>query len=124
MGIPVKMNIPLNNEVNAFVTRSHASLIDKDLLQRFTDVTGQGPHRFLRRGIVFSHRDLEIILDKYERKEPFYVFTGRGPSSDSLHLGHSIPFEFTKYVNHLSLRNTSTDIVLDGSRMSSVLRLS
>jgi tryptophanyl-tRNA synthetase len=124
MGIPVKMNIPLNNEVNAFVTRSHASLIDKDLLQRFTDVTGQEPHRFLRRGIVFSHRDLETILDKYERKEPFYVFTGRGPSSDSLHLGHSIPFEFTKYVNHLSLRNTSTDIVLDGSRMSSVLRLS
>jgi tryptophanyl-tRNA synthetase len=61
-------------------------------------VTGREPHRFLRRGIVFSHRDLATILDKYERKEPFYLFTGRGPSSDSLHLGHSIPFEFTKYV--------------------------
>ena len=98
MSILVKMNIPLKNEVHAFVTKSHASLIDKNLLQRFTDVTGREPHRFLRRGIVFSHRDLETILDKYERKEPFYLFTGRGPSSDSLHLGHSIPFEFTKYV--------------------------
>ncbi|KAH0365099.1 tryptophanyl-tRNA synthetase, partial [Aureobasidium melanogenum] len=65
---------------------------------RFTDVTGRKPHRFLRRGIVFSHRDLETILDKYERKEPFYLFTGRGPSSDSLHLGHSIPFEFTQWL--------------------------
>ncbi|EME80392.1 uncharacterized protein MYCFIDRAFT_32009 [Pseudocercospora fijiensis CIRAD86] len=92
------MNIPLSSEVHAFATKSHASLIDKDLLQRFTDVTGRKPHRFLRRGIVFSHRDLETILDKYERKEPFYLFTGRGPSSDSLHLGHSIPFEFTKWL--------------------------
>lgn len=98
MGISVEMNIPLNNEVHAFATKSQASLIDKDLLQHFTDVTGRKPHRFLRRGIVFSHRDLETILDRYERKEPFYLFTGRGPSSDSLHLGHSIPFEFTKYV--------------------------
>ncbi|KAF2715916.1 hypothetical protein K431DRAFT_289849 [Polychaeton citri CBS 116435] len=73
MAIPVKMNIPLNNEVYAFVTKSHASLIDQDLLQRFTDVTSREPHRFLRRGIVFSHRDLETILDKYERKEPFYL---------------------------------------------------
>lgn len=124
MGIPVKMNIPLNNEVHAFVTKSNASLIDKDLLQRFTDMTGQEPHRFWRRGIVFSHRDLETILNKYERKGPFYLFTGRGPSSDSLHLGHSIPFEFTKYVHHLSLRDISADGVSDGSKMSSVLRLS
>ncbi|KEQ78747.1 tryptophanyl-tRNA synthetase [Aureobasidium pullulans EXF-150] len=92
------MNNPLKYEVHAFITRSHASLIDKNILQRFQNVTGREPHHFLRRGIVFSHRDLEIILDKYERKEPFYLFTGRGPSSESLHLGHSIPFEFTKWL--------------------------
>lgn len=103
------MNNPLKYEVHAFITRSHASLIDKNILQRFQNVTGREPHHFLRRGIVFSHRDLEIILDKYERKEPFYLFTGRGPSSESLHLGHSIPFEFTKYVDHSFLECTSTD---------------
>lgn len=26
----------------------------------------------------------------------FYLYTGRGPSSESLHLGHLIPFHFTK----------------------------
>lgn len=66
------------------------------LLERFEKVTGKKPHRFLRRGIVFSHRDLDLILDRYEKGEPFFLYTGRGPSSDSMHVGHSIPFAFTK----------------------------
>ncbi|KAK4451905.1 hypothetical protein QBC34DRAFT_46081 [Podospora aff. communis PSN243] len=72
--------------------------IDQALLERFERVTGKKPHRFLRRGIVFSHRDFELILDRYERGEPFFLYTGRGPSSDSVHVGHTIPFEFTKWL--------------------------
>jgi hypothetical protein len=26
------------------------------------------------------------------------MYTGRGPSSDALHLGHTIPFTFTKWL--------------------------
>ena len=70
--------------------------IDKLLLERFEKVTKHKPHRLLRRGMVFSHRDLDIILDKYEKGIPFFLYTGRGPSSDSMHVGHTIPFEFTK----------------------------
>ena len=70
--------------------------IDQTLLDRFERVTSHKPHRLLRRGMVFSHRDLNLILDKYEKGVPFYLYTGRGPSSDSMHVGHSIPFEFTK----------------------------
>ena len=76
-----------------------ATPISKELLERFEKVTGQKPHRFLRRGIVFSHRDLHLILDRYEKGQPFYLYTGRGPSSDSMHIGHTIPFEFTKYAS-------------------------
>ncbi|KAL8965758.1 MAG: hypothetical protein Q9183_003698 [Haloplaca sp. 2 TL-2023] len=72
--------------------------IDKPLLERFEKVTGHRPHRMLRRGLVFSHRDLNLILDKYEKGIPFFLYTGRGPSSDSMHVGHTIPFEFTKYL--------------------------
>ncbi|MCJ1227234.1 hypothetical protein MMC12_003889 [Toensbergia leucococca] len=72
--------------------------IDQTLLDRFERVTSHKPHRLLRRGMVFSHRDLNLILDKYEKGVPFYLYTGRGPSSDSMHVGHSIPFEFTKYL--------------------------
>ena len=72
--------------------------IDAPLLQRFETVTGHRPHRLLRRGIVFSHRDLSTILDKYEKGTPFFLYTGRGPSSGSMHVGHTIPFEFTKWL--------------------------
>lgn len=43
------------------------SLIDNALLERFERVTGHKPHRFMRRQIVFSHRDLSLILDRFEK---------------------------------------------------------
>lgn len=42
------------------------------------------------------YRDLESILDAYERQKPFYLYTGRGPSSEAMHLGHLVPFIMTK----------------------------
>lgn len=44
----------------------------------------------------FSFRDMHQILDAYENKKPFYLYTGRGPSSEAMHVGHLIPFIFTK----------------------------
>ncbi|EKD13739.1 uncharacterized protein L3040_005646 [Drepanopeziza brunnea f. sp. 'multigermtubi'] len=72
-------------------------ILEEDL-KRFEQVTGKKPHRFMRRGIVFSHRDLNLILDRHEKGEPFFLYTGRGPSSDSMHIGHTVPFEFTKWL--------------------------
>lgn len=72
--------------------------ISPELLERFEKLTGHRPHILLRRGMFFSHRDLERILDRYEQKLPFFLYTGRGPSSDSMHLGHMIPFTFTKWL--------------------------
>lgn len=70
--------------------------ISPELLARFEKLTGRTPHVFLRRGMFFSHRDLERILDRYEQGKQFFLYTGRGPSSESMHLGHMIPFMFTK----------------------------
>jgi tryptophanyl-tRNA synthetase len=78
-----------------------ATRITPELLQRFEKVTGQRPHRFMRRGMVLSHRELNVILDRYEKGEPFYLYTGRGPSSDSMHVGHAVPFEFTKWLQEI-----------------------
>ena len=83
-------------DYNKLVKQFGATPITPSLLERFERVTGRRPHRFLRRGIVFSHRDLEKILDRHEKGLAFYLYTGRGPSSGSLHVGHAIPFEFTK----------------------------
>lgn len=78
--------------------RFGSSKIDEELLARFEQVTGTKPHHFLRRGIFFSHRDMHAILNQYEAKKPFYLYTGRGPSSSSMHLGHLVPFLFCKWL--------------------------
>lgn len=72
--------------------------IDGALVRRFEKVTSMEAHPWLRRGIFFSHKDLNLILDAYEKGEEIYLYTGRGPSSESLHLGHMVPFMFTKYL--------------------------
>lgn len=54
-------------------------------------------HPYLRRGIFFAHRDLSWILEKYEHGNPFYLYTGRGPSGN-IHLGHIMPWKFTKWL--------------------------
>ncbi|KAG9111907.1 tryptophan--tRNA ligase, partial [Ceratobasidium sp. 392] len=72
--------------------------IDAALLERFEKLTGHRPHLLLRRGTFFSHRDFSQILDRYEKRKPFFLYTGRGPSSGSMHLGHMIPFMFTKWL--------------------------
>ncbi|KAI9688782.1 MAG: hypothetical protein M1822_001139 [Bathelium mastoideum] len=76
----------------------NTKLIDQNLLDRFERVTGRRPHRWLRRGLFFSHRDFDRILDCYERGDRFFLYTGRGPSSGSVHIGHTIPFEFTRWL--------------------------
>jgi tryptophanyl-tRNA synthetase len=70
--------------------------IDEGLLHRIERHAG-GLHLFLRRGIFFSHRDLDWILDMYEKGEGFFLYTGRGPSGHT-HLGHLIPWIFTKHL--------------------------
>ncbi|KAF2141853.1 uncharacterized protein K452DRAFT_228005 [Aplosporella prunicola CBS 121167] len=85
-------------DYEAISRKWNTKLIDQELIERFERVTGKKAHRWLRRGLFFSHRDLDRILDFYEQGRPFFLYTGRGPSSDSMHIGHTIPFEFTKWL--------------------------
>jgi tryptophanyl-tRNA synthetase len=79
-----------------FQDRFGSSRIDAELIARMEKITKQPVHHFIRRGIFFSHRDMHSILNLYENSKPFYLYTGRGPSSESMHLGHLIPFMLTK----------------------------
>lgn len=54
-------------DYNKLVDEFGTKLIDQALLDRFEKVTGHKPHRFLRRRIFFSERDLNLILDRYEK---------------------------------------------------------
>merc|ERR1711976_655357 len=41
---------------------------------------------------------MHSILNKVEQGKTFFLYTGRGPSSEAMHLGHLIPFIFTKWL--------------------------
>lgn len=56
------------------------------------------PLIYLRSPPFCYRRDLNLILDRYEQGKPFYLYTGRGPSSGSMHMGHRIPFMFTAWL--------------------------
>jgi hypothetical protein len=94
----VKSNSTHGVDYERLVRDFGSTRITEELLVRFQRITGQVPHAWLRRGIFFSHRDLDKMLDLYERGEPFYLYTGRGPSSDALHLGHLVPFLFCAWL--------------------------
>ena len=51
----------------------------------------------LRRNVFFAHRDLNWILNEYEKGNRFFLYTGRAPSG-KVHLGHLMPWIFTKWL--------------------------
>ncbi|MBA7640242.1 hypothetical protein ES703_47907 [subsurface metagenome] len=70
--------------------------IDQKLLNRIKKHTKE-LHPMLRREIFFAHRDLNWVLDQYEKGERFFLYTGRA-SSGKVHLGHLMPWIFTKWL--------------------------
>ncbi|KAL5061489.1 hypothetical protein RYX36_023226 [Vicia faba] len=85
-------------DYDKLIDRFGCQRIDQSLIQRVEHLTSLPAHVFLRRGVFFAHRDFSEILNAYEKGDKFYLYTGRGPSSEALHLGHLIPFMFTKYL--------------------------
>ncbi len=88
----VKGNVDYNKIIKEF----GVSTLDSKTLKRIQKHTGK-LHHFLRRDIFFAHRDLNFILDQYEKGNKFFIYTGRAPSGHT-HLGHLVPWLFTKWL--------------------------
>lgn len=70
--------------------------IDSNLRKRLEKNAGE-LHYMLEREYFFSHRDLDLVLEDFEKKKGFFLYTGRAPSGP-MHLGHLIPLVFTKWL--------------------------
>jgi tryptophanyl-tRNA synthetase len=70
--------------------------LTEELLRRLEKHVGE-LHLQLRRELFFSHRDLDTVLDLYEKGTKFVLYTGRGPSGP-VHIGHLVPWIFTKHL--------------------------
>ena len=78
------------------IERFGTERITDALIDRIAKLAGES-HFHLRRRVFFSHRDLDWILDMYEKGFKFALYTGRGPSGDT-HIGHVVPWVFTKFL--------------------------
>lgn len=85
-------------DYDKLIKRFGSQKIDEELVKKIEIVSGKPAHHLLRRGMFFSHRDMHQLLTLYEQNKPFYLYTGRGPSSEAMHLGHLVPFIFTKWL--------------------------
>ena len=88
----VKGNIDYDKLIKEFGTEK----IDDKTLNRIKKHT-RDIHYMLRRNIFFSHRDLNWLLDEYEKGNKFFLYTGRAPSGP-VHIGHLVPWIFTKWL--------------------------
>ena len=83
-------------DYSELIKRFGTQPLAKPLIDKITKAAGKD-HMFLRRGLFFSHRDMDLILKEHEQGKEFALYTGRGPSGTT-HIGHIIPWIFTKYL--------------------------
>ncbi|MDP8906028.1 MAG: hypothetical protein M3M88_00725, partial [Thermoproteota archaeon] len=83
-------------DYNKLIEKFGTSAITNELMEKVKGIAGE-VHPFLKNRYFFSHRDLDWVLDEYQKGNKFYLYTGRGPSG-LIHLGHLMPWLFTKYL--------------------------
>ncbi|MEM0149510.1 MAG: hypothetical protein QXW10_01280, partial [Candidatus Micrarchaeaceae archaeon] len=83
-------------DYDAFAKQAGIQPIDEELKKRIAKYTGS-LHFMLRRGIYYAQRQLDWLLDEYEKGNKFYIYTGIAPSG-SMTIGHLIPFILTQWL--------------------------
>lgn len=83
-------------DYNKLISEFGTMPITDELSKKMENIAGP-LHMFLRRGLFFSHRDLDIVLRDYESEKGFFLYTGRSPGGE-MHIAHMIPFILCKWI--------------------------
>lgn len=88
----VKGELDYNKLIKEFGTEHLTDAVLNRIKKHTKDI-----HFMLRRKVFFSHRDMNWLLDEFEKGNKFFLYTGRGPSGGT-HIGHLMPWVFTKWL--------------------------
>ncbi|MEC8220563.1 MAG: tryptophan--tRNA ligase [Nanoarchaeota archaeon] len=69
-------------------------------LKELAKEKGLEEHIFLKRKLFFAQMDLGKAIQDHKDGKPVFLYTGRAPGG-SMHIGHLVPFMFTKYLQDL-----------------------
>jgi tryptophanyl-tRNA synthetase len=83
-------------DYDELIDRFGTSRLEGPIRDKLVDLAGED-HWMLRRGIFYSHRDLDVILDRQSKGKPWALYTGRGPSGHT-HIGHTLPWVFNRWL--------------------------
>ena len=83
-------------DYDRLIERFGIKLIDEKLEERIRKDAGE-LHYMIRRKIYFAHRDMNWLLDEYEKGNKFYVYTGIAPSG-GMTIAHLIPFIMAQWL--------------------------
>lgn len=72
----------------------------KKYLAELAEKKGFSDHIFLKRGLFFAQMDLDKVISAHNKGESIFLYTGRAPGGE-MHIGHLIPFMFTKFLQDL-----------------------
>src|SRR5215510_452324 len=89
-------NVEGSVDYDKLIKKFGTTKITIELISKIKKLLGE-IHPMIAMEFFFSHRDFDWILNKFENKEKFYLYTGRGPSG-KVHLGHLMPWLFAKYL--------------------------
>ncbi|MDE1823617.1 MAG: tryptophan--tRNA ligase [Candidatus Micrarchaeota archaeon] len=83
-------------DYKALAGRFGIKLIDEKLKERIRKDAG-GLHFMIRRDIYFANRDMDWLLDQYEKGNRFYLYSGIAPSG-TMTIGHLMPFMMMQWL--------------------------
>lgn len=73
-------------------------LVNQFGIQKFSDLINdvENPHRLMKRGVIFGHRDFDKVNNLINKKEDFAVVGGMMPSGQ-MHIGHKMVVDQLKW---------------------------
>lgn len=74
----------------------YSAIIEQFGLQSMDGIDIPSPSKLHRRGIIFAHRGLDMVLESKRKGNPFGVLTGLMPSG-KMHLGHSMVIDQVRW---------------------------
>ncbi|MDR2830817.1 MAG: tryptophan--tRNA ligase [Methanobrevibacter sp.] len=76
----------------------HENIMDQFGIRRFSDVVDsiKDPNLLMRRGILFGHRDFNLVQERINKNKDFICITGMMPSG-KMHIGHKMVVDQVKW---------------------------